>query len=234
MLFFSHALCSPPCIPRGWAQAHAAHGFHRCCKPATTTVLQPLLVAMDGLQSTTAMVDFFFCYNHVLFLLELAHVFATTHPPNFCYQVIFATTDEPFCYYRFDLLLLSVFVDFCYIHLLFFLSFSLQPYFDFAGTEDIFCYIHPRRCCSTAAMAFFLLQPSRIFATTGDAILLPQEFLLLPESSRKHQEFLLPPFVFVGTILKICYHRLLILLEPAFFASVSAMKAGGVLVRRQR
>ncbi|XBH64868.1 hypothetical protein VPH35_118556 [Triticum aestivum] len=157
---------------------------------------------MDGLQSTTAMVDFFFCYNHVLFLLELAHVFATTHPPNFCYQVIFATTDEPFCYYRFDFLLLPVFVDFCYIHLLFFLSFLLQPYFVFAGTEDIFCYIHQRRCCPTAAMAFFLLQPSRIFATTGDAICYHRSFCYCQSLPRSIREFLLPPLVFVLFLLE--------------------------------
>ena len=141
----------------------------------------------------------FFCYNHVLFLLELAHVFATTHPPNFCYQVIFAATDEPFCYNRFDFLLLPVFVDFCYIHLLFFLSFLLQPYFDFAGTEDIFCYIHPRRCCSTAAIVFFC------YNRLG--------FLLLPEmpfaTTRVFAISSLP-----GSIRSFCYHPLF-LLEPS-------------------
>ena len=84
--------------------------------------------------------------------------------------------------------------------------------------------------------SFFFLQPSRIFATTGDAICYHRSFCYY-QSSWKHQEFLLPLyfcFVFAGTILKICYQRLLILLEPAFFASVSAVKAGGVLVRRRR
>ena len=123
--------------------------------------------------------------------------------PNFCYQLIFAATDEPFCYNRFDFLLLPVFVDFCYIHLLFVLSFLLQPYFDFAGTEDIFCYIHPRRCCSTAAMAFFLLQPSRIFATTGDAICYHRSFCYYQS---------LP-----GSIRSFCYHPCFcfFLLEPS-------------------
>ena len=156
-----------------------------------------------------------------------------THP-NFCYHLIFAATDEPFCYSRFDFLLLSVFVEFCYIHLLFFLSFLLQPYMYFAGTEHIFCYIHLRQCCSTTVIPFFFATTVSDFCYYRRCHLLPPEFLLLPESSWKHQEFLLSPFVFAGTILKFCYHRILILLEPAFFTSVSAMKAGGVLVRRRR
>ena len=89
----------------------------------------------------------------------------------------------------------------------------LQPYFDFAGTEDIFCYIHPRRCCSTAAIVFFfynrlgfLLLPEMPFATTG-VFATTRVFM---ETSRvfaitlcfcwNHPKILLPPyFDFAGT-----------------------------------
>ena len=192
------------------------------------------MLQLPELKASTGVVK---SYDHVLFLLKLVHVFATTHRPKICYQVIFAATDEPFCYNRFDFLLLPVFVDFCYIHLLFFLSFLLQPYFDFAGTEDIFCYIHPRRCCSTAAMAFFCYNRLGYLLLPEMPFCYHRSFCYYQSLPRSIRSFCYHPcfcFVFARTILNFCYRRLLILLEPAFFASVSAVKAGGVLVRRRR
>ena len=83
-----------------------------------------------------------------------------------------------------------------------------------------FCYNRPG----------FLLLPEMPFATTG-VFSTTKVFL---EASGVFATTLCFCFVFAGTILKNFYHRLLILLEPAFFALVSAVKAGGVLVRRRR
>ena len=165
-----------------------------------------------------------FCWNHILFLREPTHVFATTHSPQICYHDDFLL--EPANHFATTVLgfvTIVCFVIFCYIHLHDIACFSSQfcynhalilletktifanIIFNFVGIEDNICY--------QAAMAFFLLQPSRIFATTGVAI------LLLPEPCSKHQEFLLPPpFIFVSifagtslkiapTVIRFCWNR---------------------------
>ncbi|XBJ05727.1 hypothetical protein VPH35_024462 [Triticum aestivum] len=79
------------------------------------------------------------CYNHVLFLLEPVHVFATTHLPKNCYH-------GDFCWNRRAILLqpflvfatTGVSMDFCYIHLH---ECEFATLF-FASTSHCFCWNH--------------------------------------------------------------------------------------------
>ena len=107
----------------------------------------------------------------------------------------FATTVSIFCYYQRLLIFATSIICFsclfCYNHILILLELKT-----FIATST-----HGGVAQRRQWLFLFLLHPFRIFATTGGAICYHRSFCYY-QSSGKHQEFLLPLFVFVLFLLE--------------------------------